>query len=145
MLLGDLVLELDGIITRCQELSSYASSLKRRIDTIEASVPPQTPPKSETSPTKQIEAVSTKEAARLLGVKRATLSSWRNVGQGPKFNKQGSRVMYRIVDLQEWQIANSYSSTAEVTTKQTAASKSPAPSGSRPITNQPEAPAATAG
>ena len=47
-----------------------------------------------------------REAAEYLGRKPSTLSKWRMDSRGPKYNKQGSRVSYRKVDLDAWLAAS---------------------------------------
>lgn len=42
------------------------------------------------------------KAAELLCISEKTLRKWRWEGKGPKFVKIGSRVTYRVHDLQEW-------------------------------------------
>lgn len=46
-------------------------------------------------------------AARLLGVKRATLYTWRYRGYGPKSYNVGGSVRYRRIDLLSWLELNS--------------------------------------
>jgi predicted site-specific integrase-resolvase len=42
---------------------------------------------------------SHKEAARYLGVASQTLHNWRHSRKGPNYIKLGSKVIYRLVDL----------------------------------------------
>lgn len=49
--------------------------------------------------------VSSAAAARYLGLEPQTLTNWRNLGKGPRFvrdGKPGSRVFYRVADLDAW-------------------------------------------
>ena len=46
--------------------------------------------------------LSTPEAARLIGLSPATLSTLRTRGGGPPFLKVGSRVVYDPADLEKW-------------------------------------------
>ena len=66
--------------------------------------------------------LSTKGAAKLLGLQPATLKVWRWRGTGPKYlklgDKPGSRVMYDIRDLQNWLDARRFDSTAQSTIAQ---------------------------
>ena len=42
------------------------------------------------------------ESAEILRIKRHTLAVWRTRRFGPKFVKIGSKVYYRLEDLEEW-------------------------------------------
>jgi excisionase family DNA binding protein len=57
--------------------------------------------------------LSTKEAARLLGVHHNTLCKWRIRGVGPRFIKAGNTVRYRGSDIEAWLQNRTYSNTAE--------------------------------
>ena len=46
--------------------------------------------------------VSTREAARLLGISARTLEKHRSRGVGPIFRKLGERVVYAMCDLEAW-------------------------------------------
>lgn len=46
--------------------------------------------------------LTTKQAAKVLGLSPLTLSTWRCRGQGPKFVKLGNLVRYRKNDLDTW-------------------------------------------
>lgn len=48
------------------------------------------------------EVVDTKEAAAIVGLRPATLSTLRSRGGGPPYIKLGKAVRYRIEDLREW-------------------------------------------
>ena len=41
-----------------------------------------------------------RDAAKFIGVATRTLANWRSQGIGPRQTKIGSRVFYRLVDLQ---------------------------------------------
>lgn len=60
-----------------------------------------------------MELVSTEEAAALLGVAPQTLSILRVQGGGPKYVKLGRRVVYDIVDLEEYVAVRKRTSTSE--------------------------------
>jgi predicted DNA-binding transcriptional regulator AlpA len=51
--------------------------------------------------------------ADLLGVKRATLATWRWRGDGPPFVRVGSRVRYSPADLDDWLAARRRCSTSD--------------------------------
>jgi len=46
--------------------------------------------------------VSTREAARILGLSPRTLEKMRTTGEGPEFLKLGRRVVYTEKDLYAW-------------------------------------------
>lgn len=50
-------------------------------------------------------------AARL-GLSRQSLAVWRLNGSGPPFYKAGSRVLYRVCDVEEWLKARRRTSTS---------------------------------
>jgi hypothetical protein len=52
-------------------------------------------------------------AASLLGVKKNTLELWRYKGTGPRFVKCGSRVVYRLRDLNAYLDSRTRKSTAD--------------------------------
>ncbi len=52
-------------------------------------------------------------AAPLLGVKPGTLEVWRYKGIGPRFVKCGSRVIYRLRDINEYLDHRTRNSTAD--------------------------------
>lgn len=52
-------------------------------------------------------------AATLLGVKPGTLEVWRCKGKGPRFVKSGSRVVYRLRDINEYLDSQTRRSTAD--------------------------------
>jgi predicted site-specific integrase-resolvase len=55
----------------------------------------------------------THSAAPLLGVKPGTLEVWRCQGRGPRFVKSGSRVVYRLRDINEYLDSRTRKSTAD--------------------------------
>jgi excisionase family DNA binding protein len=57
--------------------------------------------------------ISTKDAARLLGVHYNTLCKWRIRGVGPRFVKAGTMVRYRQSDIEVWLQSRTYSNTTE--------------------------------
>tara|TARA_R110002072_G_scaffold212834_2_gene370211 strand:- start:1571 stop:1765 length:195 start_codon:yes stop_codon:yes gene_type:complete len=46
--------------------------------------------------------LKSENAAKFLGVSKATLAKWRVYGTGPSFVKVGSRVMYCMSDIDAW-------------------------------------------
>lgn len=46
--------------------------------------------------------LTTTEAARLLKRHPGTLAMWRVWGHGPKFQRRGRKVFYRVRDLNQW-------------------------------------------
>jgi predicted site-specific integrase-resolvase len=52
-------------------------------------------------------------AAALLGVKKNTLEVWRYKGTGPRFVKCGSRVIYRLRDINDYLDSRTRKSTAD--------------------------------
>jgi excisionase family DNA binding protein len=70
-----------------------------------------TPPSGGHSVTPEL--LSTKEAARLLGVHYNTMSKWRIRGIGPRFVKIGTAIRYRRSDIETWLRNRTYSNTTE--------------------------------
>jgi len=58
--------------------------------------------------------LSTKQAARYLGLAVSTLNKWRCYGEGPKFLKLGRAVRYMESDLQAFVKGRRLGSTAEI-------------------------------
>lgn len=53
------------------------------------------------------------ELQRRLRLKNVrTLANWRVKGKGPKFTKVGARVLYPLVEVEWWELANTKGSTA---------------------------------
>ena len=52
-------------------------------------------------------------AAPLLGVRPGTLEVWRCQGRGPRFVKSGSRVVYRLRDINDYLDSRTRKSTAD--------------------------------
>lgn len=47
--------------------------------------------------------LTTKEAAKILGVTTLTLSKWRSLGRGPAWERRGIRLVgYRMEALEAW-------------------------------------------
>jgi predicted DNA-binding transcriptional regulator AlpA len=67
------------------------------------------------------EALSSAQAAAMLGIKRTTLEIWRYRGKGPRFVKFGkakqSGVVYRRSDVEAWMTENTFSSTSAYSAK----------------------------
>jgi excisionase family DNA binding protein len=57
--------------------------------------------------------ISSKEAARLLGIHFNTLCKWRIRGVGPRFVKAGTAIRYRRSDIETWLQNRTYSNTTE--------------------------------
>ena len=54
------------------------------------------------------------QAAKIIGLKVATLQYWRTKGDGPVFMKVGPKcVRYRLADINEWLDSRRYRSTSE--------------------------------
>ncbi|HVS15502.1 MAG TPA: helix-turn-helix domain-containing protein [Thermoanaerobaculia bacterium] len=51
--------------------------------------------------------------AGLLGVRYATLATWRWRGEGPPYVKVGATVRYRLTDLEAWLAARTRTSTRD--------------------------------
>lgn len=62
--------------------------------------------------TKQPESVNTADAALIVGLSPATLTTRRSRGGGPPYHKLGKRVVYRVADLRAWMDERSATSTA---------------------------------
>lgn len=60
------------------------------------------------------EAVSTTEAAEIVGLAPATLETLRCRGGGPPYYKIGRRVVYRSADLRAWVDSKRVMNTAQV-------------------------------
>jgi predicted site-specific integrase-resolvase len=54
-----------------------------------------------------IEHLSEKGLARRWGLSARTLQRWRWAGRGPVYLKLGGRVVYRLVDVETWEQAQS--------------------------------------
>lgn len=46
--------------------------------------------------------ITTAETARMLGLHPGTVRNWRQRQQGPAFVRVGSRIRYRIADVESW-------------------------------------------
>lgn len=58
-------------------------------------------------------ALSTKEAAKLLGLSHRTMEDWRLSGQGPPFRKWGRLVRYHVSDLRLFAEGPTFANTGE--------------------------------
>jgi len=60
--------------------------------------------------------LTTREAARFLGLTPKTLTKWRWLGSGPKYirlgDSPGARVAYRVEDLEVWIEERAYANSA---------------------------------
>ena len=63
-------------------------------------IPPTAAPTSRS--TEAAAFLDEKAVAKLVGLSRRTLQGWRARGQGPKFRKAGSRVLYRRSDVESF-------------------------------------------
>jgi len=50
----------------------------------------------------KVQVVNDREAARFLGLAPQTLRNWRTNRRGPKYVRLGGRIVYRLVDLNEF-------------------------------------------
>jgi Helix-turn-helix domain len=57
--------------------------------------------------------LSTRDAARFLGVSASMLAKLRISSGGPMFSKLGRRVVYDLVDLEEWSASRKQRHTSE--------------------------------
>lgn len=48
------------------------------------------------------DVLTTEKAAEYLGLKPATLTSWRHQGRGPRYIKVGRSCVYRLADVESW-------------------------------------------
>ena len=53
------------------------------------------------------------QLAARLDISVRSLERMRNAGSGPRFSKAGKRVLYRLIDVEEWLAEHSFCSTAE--------------------------------
>ena len=53
------------------------------------------------------------EVSELLSISPLTLRKWRWEGKGPQFIKAGSKVLYRIADIENWVNTQTRSSTSD--------------------------------
>ena len=67
----------------------------------------------ETAVTEERTYLTTREAARYLGLSLSTLKRYRVSGDGPVFHRFGGRVRYRREDLDAWAAARRRVSTAD--------------------------------
>lgn len=81
-----------------QRLSHAVDRLEKQI----SDVIRKTSLQLEASPQSNRLAVSSKDAARRLDVSLRFLEGLRKNGKGPKYRKVGSRVIYRLADLDAW-------------------------------------------
>jgi predicted DNA-binding transcriptional regulator AlpA len=74
-------------------------------------------PKTDPAPVDTTNAVDTillpAQLAELLRTSEASLAQRRSRGNGPRFIKLGSRVLYRLSDVHEWLDANTVTRTGE--------------------------------
>ena len=65
------------------------------------------------------EALSSAQAAAMIGIRPTTLEIWRCKGKGPRFIKLGeskqSGVCYDPADIEEWKAARKFASTSAAT------------------------------
>lgn len=71
---------------------------------------------AQSAPFRQDTAVSTADAAAVLGLSRKTLTNWRWQGKGPRFQKTPGRrgaVRYPLSELRAWRAENLRRSTSD--------------------------------
>ena len=65
--------------------------------------------------------INTAQAARILGIRAATLRKWRHLGRGPCFVRyghgSGGRCYYRMQDITQWVDERTFRSTADATVR----------------------------
>ena len=71
---------------------------------------PATGVDAEKGPREEANHLDTREAAARLGLSPKTLERYRASGGGPEFQKPGSRVRYRLKDLEAWASARRWTS-----------------------------------
>jgi Helix-turn-helix domain len=72
--------------------------------------------------------LSTRDAARFLGVSASMLAKLRiSSGGGPLFSKLGRRVIYDVIDLEEWSASRKRRHTSEYSSRQISAQKRATP------------------
>ncbi len=64
-------------------------------------------------PNETFENMSVPEAAAYLRLSKSSLDRWRLTGEGPKFVKAGSRIIYRRAELDGWLENRTCRSTSE--------------------------------
>jgi hypothetical protein len=69
------------------------------------------------------EALGERDAARIVGLSPATLSTLRCRGGGPPFLRLGRAIRYRVSDLRAWRDARLVTSTADTSTAEQPESK----------------------
>ena len=57
------------------------------------------------------------ELAARLNISPRTLERWRWTGEGPRFMKVGGRVVYRLEDVEGYEVSQLRNSTAEISSK----------------------------
>ncbi|WP_374254176.1 helix-turn-helix transcriptional regulator [Xanthobacter sp.] len=58
--------------------------------------------------------LDTDAAAAYAGVSKSSMNKWRVTGGGPKYIKLGRRVVYDVIDLDEWLGAHRRRSTSDM-------------------------------
>jgi predicted DNA-binding transcriptional regulator AlpA len=71
-------------------IESDIAYLMERVKSLEAARPPPD------------RLLNPEAAAVMIGVKPATLATWRHYGKGPKYIKVGRTAYYKISDIDEW-------------------------------------------
>ncbi len=61
----------------------------------------------------QNQFMTSKQAAEMLCMSTLTMRKWRWEGKGPKFIKAGSKVLYRLTDIEAWTNQQTRSSTSD--------------------------------
>ena len=64
-----------------------------------------------------LSAVTTSDAAKIVGLSESTLTKLRLYGNGPTYCKLGRRVVYRLTDLELWLQSRAVKDTTEAESK----------------------------
>ena len=80
--------------------------------------------------------ISSKQAAKLLGISPKTLKSWRSAGKGPRFLKLGSApqaaVRYDRAEIEAWLAERAFSSTSDATVNHPSSPSAPSAFSAKP-------------
>lgn len=100
----------------------FAADLSKAVGVPLSEVLPSYPVKAAPSPLAD-GLLSPYEVAAQLGISAKTLANWRSRGQGPEYQKIGSRVGYRPVDLRRFLKRTRFENTSQQTTRTAAQSR----------------------
>lgn len=59
------------------------------------------------------EFLTTRELANRWNLKYKTVSNWRCTGYGPKYHRMGTRINYRLEDIEKFELSKQCRSTSE--------------------------------